>query len=32
MSEPILEVRGVSRHFTRHPTLAERILMAAGRA
>ncbi len=32
MSGPILEVRGVSRHFTRHPTLAERILMAAGRA
>jgi peptide/nickel transport system ATP-binding protein len=32
MSAPILEVRGVSRHFTRRPTLAERILMAAGRA
>ncbi len=31
MSTPILEVRGVSRHFTRRPTLAERIVMAVGR-
>ena len=32
VSEPVLEVRGASKHFARRPTLAERILMAAGRA
>ena len=32
MTPPVLEVRGVSKHFARRPTLAERILMAAGRA
>ncbi len=31
MTTPILEVRGASKHFARRPTLAERILMAAGR-
>jgi len=31
MSVPVLEVRGVRKHFTRRPTLAERILAAAGR-
>ncbi|HEX4944904.1 MAG TPA: ABC transporter ATP-binding protein [Usitatibacteraceae bacterium] len=32
MTPPVLEVRGASKHFARRPTLAERILMAAGRA
>jgi peptide/nickel transport system ATP-binding protein len=32
MSVPVLEVRGASKHFSRRPTLAERILVAAGRA
>jgi peptide/nickel transport system ATP-binding protein len=32
VSGPVLEVRGVSRHFARRPTLAERLLAAAGRA
>ena len=31
MSVPVLEVRGVRKHFTRRPTLAERILATAGR-
>ena len=31
MTAPILEVRGVTKHFRRRPTLAERILMLAGR-
>jgi len=32
MTTPVLEVRGASKHFSRRPTLAERILVAAGRA
>ena len=28
---PILELKGITRHFRRSPTLAERILMATGR-
>ena len=31
MSAPILELKGITRHFRRSPTLAERILMATGR-
>jgi len=32
VTAPVLEARAVSRHFARRPTLAERILAAAGRA
>jgi len=32
MPTPVLEVRGASKHFSRRPTLAERIHVAAGRA
>jgi peptide/nickel transport system ATP-binding protein len=32
LNAPILEVRGVRKYFSRRPTLAERILMTAGRA
>jgi oligopeptide/dipeptide ABC transporter ATP-binding protein len=32
MTAPILEIRGISKHFARRPTLAERILMTLGKA
>ncbi|MGO4735563.1 ABC transporter ATP-binding protein [Bosea sp. 2KB_26] len=31
MSAPVFELKGVTKHFRRSPTLAERILMATGR-
>jgi len=31
-SAPVLEVRGASKHFARRPVLAERVLVAIGRA
>ena len=30
-SAPIIELKGITKHFRRKPTLAERILMATGR-
>jgi peptide/nickel transport system ATP-binding protein len=32
VTAPLIEVRGAVRHFTRRPAVAERILMAVGRA
>jgi oligopeptide/dipeptide ABC transporter ATP-binding protein len=31
MSAPVIELKGITKHFRRSPTLAERILMATGR-